>query len=60
MRRWPGLRLADAEPPWNGNAALRGLLRLPVRCVGAAAGGEVAEFGMQEGYLPAPEVVSST
>ncbi|WP_341644338.1 cytochrome P450 [Thauera sp. SDU_THAU2] len=60
MRRWPDLRLADAEPPWNGNAALRGLLRLPVRCADTAAGGEVAEFDMQEGYRPAPAMVSST
>lgn len=30
LRRWPGLRLADAAPAWQGNPLYRGLRRLPV------------------------------
>ena len=40
MRRWPDLRLRDAVPQWNGNAALRGLQRLPVG-VDVGVGGTV-------------------
>ncbi|MEY8876503.1 MAG: cytochrome P450, partial [Leptothrix sp. (in: b-proteobacteria)] len=41
LRRWPGLRLADAAPAWQGNPLYRGLRRLPVwlgesGCSGAA------------------------
>ncbi|MBT2323671.1 cytochrome P450, partial [Variovorax paradoxus] len=31
LRRWPGLRLVDAQPRWSGNAVYRGLVALPVR-----------------------------
>lgn len=31
MQRWPNLSLAQPRVEWNGNAALRGLVRLPVR-----------------------------
>lgn len=40
MRRWPDLRLRDAVPRWNGNAALRGLRCLPVG-VDVGVGGAV-------------------
>jgi cytochrome P450 len=30
LRRWPGLRLADAEPAWQGNPLYRGPQRLPL------------------------------
>ena len=30
LRRWPGLRMLDATPRWNGIAGLRGLAALPV------------------------------
>lgn len=38
LRRWPGLRLADAAPAWQGNPLYRGLQRLPV-WLGAAGQG---------------------
>lgn len=60
MRRWPGLRMIDAEPQWNGNAALRGLLRLPVRCGGAGPEGGVPESGAREKQQPAPELTPSS
>lgn len=31
MRRYPGLRLAEAEPEWGGNAVYRSLVTLPLR-----------------------------
>jgi len=31
LRRFPRLRLADAQPCWSGNAVYRGLRALPVR-----------------------------
>jgi cytochrome P450 len=30
MHRWPAMQLADPQPRWSGNAALRGLSSLPV------------------------------
>jgi hypothetical protein len=37
LRRWPGLRLADRAPRWNGNPVYRGVLALPVRAGGQAS-----------------------
>lgn len=37
LRRWPGLRLAEAEPAWQGNPLYRGLRRLPLWLDGGPA-----------------------
>lgn len=32
LRRWPGLRLREPQPQWNGNPVYRGLTKLEVTC----------------------------